>query len=439
MTDIQDACFRFQKTERKVNVMSEVNKILSRKQFYTVEEAKDYLLNTHDSDSEIDQNSFMCSIARLDLSDEEIDELFDWCEQNGIVFMTDSDDEADQMEQNEEDLTLEDEITRLEQAFAQSSRITTLDSVKSYLKNIGQYSLLNAEQEKEAAMQVQEGLQAEEILRTLDEDLTAQELRGLSEEEINYRKELQKKIELGETARKILIVSNLRLVVSNAKKYTGGGLLLADLIQEGNIGLMKAVKKFDYTKGFKFSTYATWWIKQAITRAIADQSHIIRIPVHMVETINKLKRIQRQLVQNLGRDPLPEEIAEKMGNMTPEKVLEIQTIAADPVSLETPIGEEEDSHLGDFIEDKITISPDSYVRNQSLRDEIEAILSEFPIREQQVIRMRFGLDDNKSRTLEDVGERFNVTRERIRQIEAKALKRFKSADRKQRLKDFLDS
>lgn len=439
MTDIQDACFRFQKTERKVNVMSEVNKILSRKQFYTVEEAKDYLLNTHDSDSEIDQNSFMCSIARLDLSDEEIDELFDWCEQNGIVFMTDSDDEADQMEQNEEDLTLEDEITRLEQVFAQSSRITTLDSVKSYLKNIGQYSLLNAEQEKEAAMQVQEGLQAEEILRTLDEDLTAQELRGLSEEQINYRKELQKKIELGETARKILIVSNLRLVVSNAKKYTGGGLLLADLIQEGNIGLMKAVKKFDYTKGFKFSTYATWWIKQAITRAIADQSHIIRIPVHMVETINKLKRIQRQLVQNLGRDPLPEEIAEKMGNMTPEKVLEIQTIAADPVSLETPIGEEEDSHLGDFIEDKITISPDSYVRNQSLRDEIEAILSEFPIREQQVIRMRFGLDDNKSRTLEDVGERFNVTRERIRQIEAKALKRFKSADRKQRLKDFLDS
>ncbi len=419
--------------------MSEVNELLSQQQFYTVEEVKDYLLSIRDPDNEIDQNSFMHSIARLNLSDEEIDQLYDWCDQNDIVFETDLNEiETEEIEQDEE-LALEDEISQLEEQFAQTSRAKTMDSVKAYLKNIGKYPLLDSNREKEIARQIQEGLEAEKILKALDEGLSGQELHALSDEEINYRKELQKKIFLGEEAQQTLIESNLRLVVANAKQYTGRGLMFADLIQEGNVGLMKAIRKFDYTKGFKFSTYATWWIKQAISRAIADQARTIRIPVHMVETINKLTRIQRQLVQDLGRDPIPEEIAAKLENITAEKVREIQTIALDPVSLETPIGEEEDSHLGDFIEDKITVSPDHYATNQLLKDEIDAILSEFPVREQEVIRLRFGLSDGRPRTLEEVGTVFNVTRERIRQIEAKALKRFKKLEWKKRLKAFMDS
>lgn len=257
--------------------------------------------------------------------------------------------------------------------------------------------------------------------------------------DIEERKKLASVVADGEEAKQVLISSNLRLVVSIAKKYVGRGMLFLDLIQEGNCGLIKAVEKFDYTKGFKFSTYATWWIRQSITRAIADQARTIRIPVHMVETINKLTRIQRQLVQDLGRDPLPEEIAEKMENITADKVREIQKIALDPVSLETPIGEEDDSHLGDFIEDKETLSPDDYTNNQLLKDEINNVLQGLTEREEKVLRLRFGLMDGRTRTLEEVGKEFNVTRERIRQIEAKALRKLKHPNRSKRLKDFVKS
>lgn len=282
------------------------------------------------------------------------------------------------------------------------SNVKINDPVKMYLKEIGRVDLLTHDQEIDLAKQILEG--------------------G----------------EVGEDAKKKLAAANLRLVVSIAKRYVGRGMLFLDLIQEGNMGLIKAVEKFDYTKGFKFSTYATWWIRQAITRAIADQARTIRIPVHMVETINKLTRIQRQLIQELGREPTAEEIAGKMEGMTPEKVREIQKISLEPVSLETPIGEEDDSHLGDFIEDEGAMSPDDYASNELLKDELNEVLLELTDREEKVLRLRFGLDDGRTRTLEEVGKEFNVTRERIRQIEAKALRKLKHPSRSKRLKDFLD-
>ena len=279
------------------------------------------------------------------------------------------------------------------------SNVKINDPVKMYLKEIGRVELLSHDEEISLAK------------RILDGD---------------------------EEAKKKLAAANLRLVVSIAKRYVGRGMLFLDLIQEGNMGLIKAVEKFDYTKGFKFSTYATWWIRQAITRAIADQARTIRIPVHMVETINKLTRVQRQLIQELGREPSAEEISEKMDGMTPEKVREIQKISLEPVSLETPIGEEDDSHLGDFIEDEGAMSPDDYAANELLKDELNEVLLELTDREEKVLRLRFGLDDGRTRTLEEVGKEFNVTRERIRQIEAKALRKLKHPSRSKRLKDFLD-
>ena len=276
--------------------------------------------------------------------------------------------------------------------------VTVDDPVRMYLKEIGKISLLTAEEEVEIAKRMEEG---------------------------------------DELAKKELAEANLRLVVSIAKRYVGRGMSFLDLIQEGNLGLMKAVDKFDYTKGFKFSTYATWWIRQAITRAIADQARTIRIPVHMVETINKLVRVQRQLVQDLGRDPLPEEIAAEM-NLDVERVREIQKIAQEPVSLETPIGEEEDSHLGDFIPDDEILSPQDAATFTLLKEQLNTVLETLTEREKKVLTLRFGLDDGRARTLEEVGKEFDVTRERIRQIEAKALRKLRHPSRSKKLKDYLE-
>ncbi len=292
-----------------------------------------------------------------------------------------------------------DEDEREKQLFDQAlAEIGLDDPVKMYLKDIGRVPLLSADDEIELARLMQEG---------------------------------------NEAAKKRLSEANLRLVVSIAKRYVGRGMLFLDLIQEGNLGLMKAVEKFDYQKGFKFSTYATWWIRQSITRAIADQARTIRIPVHMVETINKLTRVQRLLLQEFGREPTSAEIAEKMG-ITEERVCEIQKIAQDPVSLETPIGEEEDSHLGDFIEDEKTQTPSDSVGAKMLKEQLLRVLDTLTPREEKVLRLRYGLDDGKPRTLEEVGKEFNVTRERIRQIEAKALRKLRHPSRSKKLKDFIE-
>ena len=328
---------------------------------------------------------------------EQIDKVFDAFEDMGVSVLKDDDLDLEEPDLDEleavEDIKVEDiDLTSME-------GINIDDPVRMYLREIGRIPLLSYDEELELAKKVLAG---------------------------------------DEAAKQKLAESNLRLVVSIAKKYVGRGMLFLDLIQEGNMGLIKAVEKFDYTKGFKFSTYATWWIRQAITRAIADQARTIRIPVHMVETINKLTRIQRQLIQELGREPSAEEIAEKMDGMTPEKVREIQKISLEPVSLETPIGEEDDSHLGDFIEDEGAMSPDDYAANELLKDELNDVLLELTDREEKVLRLRFGLDDGRTRTLEEVGREFNVTRERIRQIEAKALRKLKHPSRSKRLKDFLD-
>ncbi|MDE7163497.1 MAG: RNA polymerase sigma factor RpoD [Clostridia bacterium] len=293
-----------------------------------------------------------------------------------------------------------DEAERDKELYEQAlSDISLDDPVKMYLKDIGEVPLLSADDEIELARRIQEG---------------------------------------DEEAKKKLSEANLRLVVSIAKRYVGRGMLFLDLIQEGNIGLMKAVEKFDYQKGFKFSTYATWWIRQAITRAIADQARTIRIPVHMVETINKLTRVSRILLQQLGREPTPAEIAKEMG-VSEERVREIQKIAQDPVSLETPIGEEEDSHLGDFIEDDRAITPSDSVSTTMLKETLLSVLNSLTPREEKVLRLRYGVDDGRPRTLEEVGKEFNVTRERIRQIEAKALRKLRHPSRSKHLKDFLDT
>lgn len=399
--------------------------------FTSLEEAKEFLLKSKEENADVSQKQFLDAVNALNLDDDTMDDLYNWIDENLIEFIDGEELDEDEVlddDLSDEDLDEEDsiaeEISQLEKTFANASHAKINDPVKMYLKEIGQIPLLDPKEEPIIARQIQEGEEAKEAMKNPD----------LSNEE---KKKLAKVIADGEQAKQTLISSNLRLVVSIAKKYVGRGMLFLDLIQEGNCGLIKAVEKFDYTKGFKFSTYATWWIRQSITRAIADQARTIRIPVHMVETINKLTRIQRQLVQDLGRDPLPEEIAEKMENISAEKVREIQKIALDPVSLETPIGEEDDSHLGDFIEDKDTLSPDDYTNNQLLKDEINAVLQGLTEREEKVLRLRFGLLDGRTRTLEEVGKEFNVTRERIRQIEAKALRKLKNPNRCKRLRDFV--
>ena len=326
-----------------------------------------------------------------------------------IVADIDADDTDSHTIETDED---EDEVSsekKISIDLSVDSGVNIDDPVRMYLKEIGRVPLLSADEEIVLAKQIEAGAQ---------EDAT------------------YKDIQLSKKAKKKLIDANLRLVVSIAKRYVGRGMLFLDLIQEGNLGLIKAVDKFDYTKGYKFSTYATWWIRQAITRAIADQARTIRIPVHMVETINKLIRISRQLLQDKGREPLPEEIAEGMG-ITVERVREIQKIAQEPVSLETPIGEEEDSHLGDFIEDQDAIAPDDAASYILLQEQIEDVFTCLTDREQQVLILRFGLKDGKPRTLEEVGQHFNVTRERIRQIEGKALTKLRNRGKRDKIKDFL--
>ena len=387
------------------------------KELKTLEELKEDFKKAFEQNGVLYQEDVLDALDRIELDDMDNEELYDWFSSQGIDLSEDDDlDDVDvDVEENVEDdidmmdddsISDDEDIDNIDNSFYDnlnlnidygSSNVKINDPVKMYLKEIGRVPLLKADEEIEIAKRIEAG---------------------------------------DEEAKNILISSNLRLVVSIAKKYVGRGMLFLDLIQEGNMGLVNAVEKFDYRKGFKFSTYATWWIRQAITRAIADQARTIRIPVHMVETINKLTRIERQLVQDLGRDPTAEEIAAKMEGISPEKVREIKKIAMDPVSLETPIGEEDDSHLGDFIEDKNSMSPDQYANNQLLKDEISKALSELTEREEKVLRLRFGLYDGRTRTLEEVGKEFNVTRERIRQIEAKALRKLKHPTRSKRLRDF---
>lgn len=381
----------------------------------------------------IDPGEVFEATAHLELSDDDLNNLILYFKENGIDVESDDDlepedDEPDmasmedaergleeEEEDNDDDVVNDDEKSELEESInefthAQIGEVKVNDSVKMYLKEIGKVNLLTAAEETELAKRI---------------------VRGSAPDATEWEKAD------GKEAKDQLIVANLRLVISIAKHYVGRGMHFLDLIQEGNMGLIKAVEKFDYTKGFKFSTYATWWIRQAITRAIADQARTIRIPVHMVETINKMTRVTRQLTQELGRDPTPEEISERLeGALSPEKIREIQRIALEPVSLETPIGEEEDSRLGDFLEDKDAQSPEEYTTKALLKDELYEIMKDLTDREERVLRLRYGLDDNRPRTLEEVGREFGVTRERIRQIEAKAIRKLRHPTRAKKLGDF---
>ena len=356
----------------------------------TIDERKKELIEEGQKKGYITFEQLAQALQGLDMDADTLDSLYNSFVEAGISVVTEEDaNQSDGGVKQEEVIVLNDEDL--------TKDVNINDPVRMYLKEIGRISLLSAEEEMNLSIRVANG-----------------------EEE----------------ARNILAESNLRLVVSIAKRYVGRGLLFLDLIQEGNIGLMKAVEKFDFGKGYKFSTYATWWIRQAITRALADQARTIRVPVHMVETINKMARIQRQMTLELNREPSDEELAKKMG-ISVEKVREVIKISQDPVSLETPIGEEDDSHLGDFIVDKTCLSPEEYATNEILKEEIKSVLSTLQPREQQVLELRFGLIDGTSYTLEEVGKRFNVTRERIRQIEAKALRKLRHPSRAKKLKDFM--
>lgn len=355
----------------------------------TLEQVKDEILELGKKQGVIAFEEIAERLSNFMIESDEMDEFYEYLEEQGVEIIGEDEDEDDK-DTEKVDIEKEDLSVPL--------GVKINDPVRMYLKEIGRVDLLTAEEEVDLAK------------RILEDD---------------------------EEAARDLAEANLRLVVSIAKRYVGRGMLFLDLIQEGNMGLIKAVEKFDHTKGFKFSTYATWWIRQAITRAIADQARTIRIPVHMVETINKLIRIQRQLLQDLGRDPTPEEIGKEM-ELSPDKVRDILKIAQEPVSLETPIGEEDDSHLGDFIEDQEAVSPSDHAAYELLKEQLEDVLDTLTDREENVLRLRFGLDDGRTRTLEEVGKVFGVTRERIRQIEAKALRKLRHPSRSKQLKDFLD-
>lgn len=440
--------------------------------YKTLDEVKLHLVKQYEKDGLLLNETVEKAIAHLKLDDAQTDDLFQWFTENDISLSDEVvDDEDEFLEEVDEFLGNEDgdepfddsqntvDLSSYVNELTSINQITISDPVKMYLKEIGRVNLLTAEDEKEIARRSDEGEVAKKMIFDIyqehinaemsEEDFENLKVEAITDEILDYYQNDEANLAYvenilnayydGQEARQLLISANLRLVVSIARKYLGRGMLFLDLIQEGNMGLIRAVEKFDYSLNFKFSTYATWWIRQAITRAIADQARTIRIPVHMVETINKLTRIQRQLVQDLGRDPSAEEIAAQMENMTPEKVREIQKIALDPVSLETPIGEENDSHLGDFIEDKEAQSPNDFANNELLKEEINMVLQGLTEREEKVLRLRFGLEDGRTRTLEEVGKEFNVTRERIRQIEAKALRKLKHPTRSKRLRDFTDN
>ena len=355
----------------------------------TIEERKEKLLALGKKQGHITYEQLADELKGLDIDSDTLDEVYNALMEAEIDIISEDDGDEASGEEITEDVHVED--------LTLSKDVKINDPVRMYLKEIGRINLLTSDEEFEYAKRAEEG---------------------------------------DEEAKRMLAESNLRLVVSIAKRYVGRGMLFLDLIQEGNIGLMKAVDKFDPTKGYKFSTYATWWIRQAITRAIADQARTIRVPVHMVETINKLARVQRQLTQDLNREPTDEEIAKKLG-ISIEKVREVYKISQDPVSLETPIGEEDDSHLGDFIKDERTMGPEEYATIEMLKEELQGVLGTLTDREEKVLRLRFGLDDGQCRTLEEVGQIFGVTRERIRQIEAKALRKLRHPSRSRKLKDFL--
>jgi len=362
---------------------------------FTVEKAKEQLVERGKKRGVLTYDTISEKLGHFDLTSDQMDEFYESLGEQGIDVTDDTSDEdapshLELEKENDEEFDLND--------LSVPPGVKINDPVRMYLKEIGRVDLLSADEEIELAKRIEQG---------------------------------------DEEAKRRLAEANLRLVVSIAKRYVGRGMQFLDLIQEGNMGLIKAVEKFDYKKGYKFSTYATWWIRQAITRAIADQARTIRIPVHMVETINKLIRVQRSLLQDLGREPTPEEIAEEM-DISPDKVREIIKIAQEPVSLETPIGEEDDSHLGDFIEDQDATSPSDHAAYELLKEQLEDVLDTLTDREENVLRLRFGLDDGRTRTLEEVGKVFGVTRERIRQIEAKALRKLRHPSRSKRLKDFLE-
>ena len=379
----------------------------------------------------------------MELNEDQINHIYDYLDNNGVDVLretiSDEDDLLDNIDLLTDDDAEEIDIENIDLSVPEGVSIE--DPVRMYLKEIGKVQLLSADEEINLAKVIEEGFEYKQKCHDIEKKLRKPESPEVKEELTKkleaLKKEGKKKIDAGEAAKKRLAEANLRLVVSIAKRYVGRGMQFLDLIQEGNLGLIKAVEKFDYRKGYKFSTYATWWIRQAITRAIADQARTIRIPVHMVETINKLIRVSRQLLQELGREPSPEEIADEMG-MPVDRVREILKISQEPVSLETPIGEEEDSHLGDFIQDDNVPVPADAAAFTLLKEQLVEVLGTLTEREQKVLRLRFGLDDGRARTLEEVGTVFNVTRERIRQIEAKALRKLRHPSRSRKLKDYLD-